>query len=336
MTNVTVLDHLLVVNLDIHIWTARKKLSAPDLGNTELPPGELASLGSKRVCNPKEIQTFSTLKARATSLLDRHGVRFLGGWAVPQKSIDEICEELISIQNEFEQAKGAFLKRYQQVVADWIAKHPKWAAIIENSVESEDYVRSRLTFRWQVFQVQAPVQSNVYQGELDSDVADLGFTLFEEVAQAASLAWRRCYVGKSEVTRKALSPLKSIHQKLLGLTFIEPRVSPVADLIATAIQEIPKRGAIQGNMLTRLQSLVCMLCDPKLMLSHGQRMLEGKSRPEDILNGLLEADVLQATGIVDSADSVGLDDSVDSVKAGKDFAQKREEALPVLESHGLW
>lgn len=31
-TDITVLDHLVVVNLDIHIWTARKKLVPLDLG----------------------------------------------------------------------------------------------------------------------------------------------------------------------------------------------------------------------------------------------------------------------------------------------------------------
>lgn len=36
-TTITVLDHLVVVNLDIHIWTARKKLVPLDLGGAELP-----------------------------------------------------------------------------------------------------------------------------------------------------------------------------------------------------------------------------------------------------------------------------------------------------------
>lgn len=34
-TNITVLDHLVVVNLDIHIWTARKKLVPLDLGGAQ-------------------------------------------------------------------------------------------------------------------------------------------------------------------------------------------------------------------------------------------------------------------------------------------------------------
>lgn len=126
--------------------------------------------------------------------------------------------------------------------------------------------------------MQPPVQTgDVYQGELDNDNAGLGRVLFEKVAQAASLAWKRCYAAKTEITHKTLSPLKNIHQKLVGLTFVEPKVAPVAELIAMAMQEIPRRGAIRGGMLTRLQSLVCMLCDPNLMQSHGQRMLEGKT-----------------------------------------------------------
>lgn len=319
MTDITVIDPLLVVNLDVHIWTARKKLSAPDLGGAELPPGDLASLGSKRVCNPREIQTFETLKARAVALLDRHGVRFLGGWAIPQKDMDEICQELAFIREEFNRAKAEFLNRYHQVVSDWIASHPKWSGIIENSVESEDYVRSRLDFRWQIFQVQPPAQiGGLYQGELDNDIAGLGLTLFEEVAQAAGLAWKRCYAGKNEITRKALSPLKSIHQKLAGLSFVEPRVAPIAELISTAIQEIPKRGTIRGGMLARLQSLVCMLCEPELMLSHGQRMLERKADAAVILDNLLNP----------SADAYP-DDSQNREKT-------EEYIVPRLESHGLW
>ena len=57
-TDIAVLDHLVVVNLDIHIWTARKKLVPLDLGGAELPPEDLASLGSKRICNPDDLRSF--------------------------------------------------------------------------------------------------------------------------------------------------------------------------------------------------------------------------------------------------------------------------------------
>ena len=106
-TTITVLDHLVVVNLDIHIWTARKKLVPLDLGGAELPSEDLASLG--------------TLKARAVNLLERNGIRFLSGWAVPETRMDAIGIELAAIRDEFNAAKESFLQRYEQSVQDWIA-----------------------------------------------------------------------------------------------------------------------------------------------------------------------------------------------------------------------
>lgn len=182
-TDITVLDHLVVVNLDIHIWTARKKLVPLDLGGAELPPEDLASLGSKRICNPDDLRSFGTLKARAVNLLEGNGIRFLSGWAVPDTRLPEIMRELAVIRDEFNTAKDAFLLRYDQSVQDWIAKHPQWGSIIAGSTVSEEYVRSRIDFRWQVFQVAQPAAVNATQNldNLNDDIGQLGDTLFDEV-----------------------------------------------------------------------------------------------------------------------------------------------------------
>ena len=270
MTDITVLDHLLVVNLDIHIWTARKKLVPLDLGGAELPPEDLASLGSKRVCNPEDLRSFTTLKARAVSVLERSGIRFLSGWAVPDTRIDDIMRELAVIRDEFNAAKESFLQRYEQSVRDWIARHPQWGNIIAGSTVSEEYVRSRLDFRWQVFQVAQPEAVDRNMDNLKEDIDRLGGTLFDEIAKAAGEAWHRCYAGKTEITRKALSPLKAMYDKLMGLTFVEPRVAPVAELLDTAFRSIPKRGAITGSTLVMLQGLVSLLQSPQALMEHGQ------------------------------------------------------------------
>lgn len=284
-----ILDQLVVVNLDIHIWSARKKLSAVDLGGAELPPGDLASLGSKRICNPADLKIFGTLKARAVSVLERNGIRFLGGWAVPETRMDEITIELTAIRKEFRQAKEDFLNRYNHSVQNWIAQHPQWGSIIANSTVSEEYVRSRIGFRWQMYAVKKPDSLPVDQSpdDLGNDVAGLGHTLFDETARAAADAWRRCYAGKTEITRKALSPLKAIHDKLMGLTFVEPRVAPVAELLDTAFRSIPRRGAINGSILLMLQGLVTMLQNPTVLMEHGQMILDGRQNSHGILESFL-------------------------------------------------
>ena len=132
------------MNLDITLWSARKKMTPEDLGGAELPPEDLASLGSKRVADPESLRIFSTLKSLAFTFLDRHGVRFMFGWAIPEEKARDIVAELISIRDEFRAAKEDFLAAYDTSLEAWIAKHQEWASIIRNSVVSSEYVRARL------------------------------------------------------------------------------------------------------------------------------------------------------------------------------------------------
>ena len=66
----------------------------------------------------------------------------------------------------------------------------------------------------------------VLEAGLAEEVQRLGGMLFGEVAKSAEDIWRRVYYGKTEVTYKALSPLRTLHAKLTGLSFVEPHVAP--------------------------------------------------------------------------------------------------------------
>ena len=288
-TEPKVLKCLLAVNLDVNIWSARRKLQPNDFAHSQLPPEKLASLGSKRICSPDELRIFGTLKARAVSLLDKSGVRFLGGWAIPEKKAAEIVKGIEAIQEDFNQAKKSFMARYDQAIQDWIGNNPGWEQMIATSVVSADYVSKRIAFNWQVFKVVNPTgrKKDVLETGLQSEVGNLGGTLFEEVAKTAKDAFNKSFVNKSMITRKALSPLKNIQQKLSDLSFIEPRVAPVASLIETAIAKIPGRGAIQGNDLLLFQVLLVNLSDPAAIIKYAQEIIDGRSK-EDILAGLIE------------------------------------------------
>nr|WP_321512939.1 DUF3150 domain-containing protein [uncultured Pseudodesulfovibrio sp.] len=317
-TDITVLDNLMALNLDVNIWTARKKLTPSDFGGAELPPEELASLGSKKICNPQELRIFGTLKARAVNLLDRTGVRFLGGWALPEDKADEVVAELTVIRNDFLNAKDQFLNRYDDAVRDWISQHPGWENLIGGSTVSADYVRSRIGFKWQLFKLLPPTDDAVHQG-LHDEVNELGGTLFGEVAKAATDTWHRCFDGKDKVTHKALSPLRSIHTKLSGLSFVEPRVVPVVDLLETTFNRIPTRGYIHGSELVMLQGVVSMLRDPVTLVAHGQKILDGKDA-SDILAGLV-ADTIPSLPEKSIADAEFIPESVHQHQ---------------IDSHGLW
>lgn len=289
-SDIRILDNLLALNLDISLWSARKKMTPEDLGGAELPPEDLASLGSKRIADPECLRIFGALKARAFNYLDRHGVRFMSGWAIPEEKAGAIVEELIRIRDAFLKAKADFLADYDQSLETWIAKHKQWAGIIRNSVVGSDYVRARMDFRWQLYKV-APLhahenQTAVTEAGLAEEVTSLGGTLFSEVARSADEIWRRVYEGKTEVTHKALSPLRTLHGKLTGLSFVEPHVAPVADIIQTALKRIPAKGNITGPDLLMLQGLVCLLRDSGSLVLHAQKLIEGYG-PATVLDALL-------------------------------------------------
>ena len=279
ISDIRILDNLLALNLNVSLWSARRKMSQEDLGGAELPPEDLASLGSKRIADPENLKVFGTLKARAFNYLDRHGVRFMSGWAIPEEKAGEIVQELCNIRNDFQKEKEAFLAGYDQNVQGWIEKHHQWGEIIRNSIVGPDYVRVRMDFRWQLYKVSPLAQHTdntaVLEAGLAEEVQSLGDTLFGEVAKSAEDIWRRVYHGKTEVTHKALSPLRTLHAKLTGLSFVEPHVAPVADIVQAALLRMPKKGNIVGTDLLLLQGLVCLLKDNDALVAHAQKVIEG-------------------------------------------------------------
>ncbi len=277
-SDVTVLKSLTAVRLDVTIWTARKKLTPADFGASDLPPEKLASLGRKKVCNPDDLRIFATLKARAVALLERHGVRFLGGWAIPDGLATAVAQNLQIIRLEFEKARDAFMDSYDQAVHQWIADNPGWENLIAGSVVDAATVRSRLTFGWQMFRV-VPTKSRSKENieSLATEVGTLSATLFEEIGKAATETWRKSFAGKRVVTHKALSPVRAMMEKLSGLSCVEARVAPVVTLIRTALSWIPSRQMVDGENLAMLQGLVKLMTQPQALIRQGQEILDGAS-----------------------------------------------------------
>jgi hypothetical protein len=184
-------------------------------------------------------------------------------------------------------------------------------------------------FIWRLYRIVPPDPADPVMEGLKDEVVSLGQTLFGEVSKAATEAWHKCFAGKTEITRKALSPLKTIHQKLSGLSFVEPRVSPVADLIHTAFEHLPKRGRIEGANLLMLQGLVSMLRDTDALVEHGQKIMDGTTSM-DVLSFLVEGQ--------GDMPELGVQDESDMVSSVGDMPPVFPDIpmQPVMPNCGLW
>lgn len=147
-----ILDRVVLVKIQANIYGARKKLRKEDLvlaDGSELPPEDLASLGSKRLLDPDQLADFNRLKKAAERHCLRVGTRFMGGFVVPVEHADAIVSELEKVAQEFAVNKAKFLAGYDDAVRDWIKKHPSFAGIIEKAIDLwRTWPRSWVSTSW--------------------------------------------------------------------------------------------------------------------------------------------------------------------------------------------
>lgn len=223
------------VRLDVSIWTARAKLRREDLPNAgDLPPEALASMGSKRLFDPTKLRIFNTLKARAISLLDRHGVRFLGGWCVRQDLLDTLDKGLNDIRTDFMDALRSFLQDYEYDVDQWLRQFPDWRHILNPVIPSAGELHKRFAFSWQMYKID-PEATGSEGNNLMTTIDGLADKALEEVLRMAKETYDECFKDKDTVTKKAFRPVHTMLQKLDTLTYLHPNLMALRSVLMNAV-----------------------------------------------------------------------------------------------------
>jgi hypothetical protein len=257
-----ILNEVIIIMLNISLWSGRKKLRPEDLAANgievdKLPPQALASLGTKRIIAPDALSPFSNLKREAERICLARGVRFLGGFAIPKDCMDSLIAELKGIKERFNTEKEVLLSKYDQEVNNWIAENPsEWASVIRASVESSSVIAERTSFNFAPVAMDTPNGMEQNEG-LEEETGGMLSQLFHEVRVAAKQTFEATFVGRREVNRKALRPITSMRDKLKGLTFLDPET--ITDTITTideVIERLPRNGPITGSDLDMLAGLV--------------------------------------------------------------------------------
>ena len=304
-----ILDQMVLVKVDATIYGARKKLKIEDLvlvDGSKLPPEDLASLGSKRLLDPDQLTVFNRLKKEAERICLRVGTRFLGGYAIPCAAATGIIAELERIALDFAAAKAEFLAGYDAAVTDWVVRHPEFAGIIEKAVDSVEFVATRFSFDYLVVTVGLPETLPAEDVvRLESKIGSLSEQMFYEIAVDANQFIEQSLIGKDQVTRNAVRPIRRMRDKLDGLGFLDYRVAPVVSTIDALLQRIPGKGAIAGPILQEILATAMLLADPDKTRRHGEGLLSahGMTMAMDVDDEALarpEATVVEAQNLNDT------------------------------------
>jgi hypothetical protein len=301
-----ILDRVVLVKVEANIYGARKKLKKEDLvlaDGSKLPPEDLASLGSKRLLDPDRLTVFNRLKKEAERICLRVGTRFLGGFAIPSESAAGITLELERIAQDFASAKAEFLAGYDAAVTDWVVRHPEFAGIIEQAVDSVEFVSTRLSFDFLIVTVGVPDTLPAEDlARLETKIGSLSEQMFYEISVEANLLIEQSLLGKDQVTRNALRPIRRMRDKLDGLGFLDYRVAPVVGTIDALLARIPDKGAITGSILQEILATAMLLADPDKTRRHGEGLLAEQSHAMDDDGQEMEDDLAENPDLLATAD----------------------------------
>ncbi len=287
ITDIKIADRMLCIAPDIRIWSARTKMQAEDFGDLkdDLPPSDIAKLGTKLLIDPAKLRPFAMYKSRVTSLLSRHGVPFMpGSWLIPADAASAINKALTQIQAEFDHARDTFMAEYDTTCAAWVAQHSEHATMLQNSMASPDYVRSRLSFGWRAFSLRMTKHSNI-----KDELTNLGNSVFEDIGKQATVVWKEIFDGRETVTQRALGPIRTLSEKLRGLAFVHPQVAHAAELVRNCLEAQPARGNIEGAPLGMVFALLTLLSNPTALEDATSRMAKGKADCKSLLIPTLPA-----------------------------------------------
>jgi hypothetical protein len=264
---------MVLVNLEIVIWSARRKMTHDDFGGVDLPPEQLASLGSKNIFDPRAIDDFNRIRSEAFRYLRSIGIRFGSGVIVSENKLADVTLKLEELKFEFNGFRTRFLDKYEEGLHKWVnaPENSKWAHIISNSTVDKDYVANRIRYRWHALKVQPAANGS----DFEEDISALPDMLFEEIAQEANRLLKTTVAEERDKgLAKSLNPFGALRDKLEAVSFVDPRAAALVDGINSVLSQMPET-TFGSRHLGLLRDLARKLSSPQNAKAYADSIRQG-------------------------------------------------------------
>lgn len=282
MTEITevsaVLSEMFGVFVDVDIPTGRKTNLAEDLKLSKAPPEKLKiSLGQKPTFNPLLVKELNTLRSQAHRVCSKLGIRFMGGYAIPNSEKKAVLEELEGIKKDFADTANEFFSKYPSEVQKWADEAGEYADAFRGAADSLEVIKAKTRFRVYSYPLGEAQMHNEEEGTSNSLVSQL----FREISVDAAALWRDSFHAKSvdgtapklrtEATLAIVRPFDRIRSKLDGLSFIDPTINRVVNRVDEVLHAVKLAGSpVQGASLAALQGLCFVLKDETMIREYAE------------------------------------------------------------------
>jgi len=282
MSDLSILKDCVAVHFELSQWSGGKTIRVEELDPAlagKLPPQQVARAGSFQLISNESLRPFNRIKRSVIRMLDGIGVRFMSGWAIPKSKSSyarAVIEEAI---RDTDLEKERFSERFREEVDDWLSQWGQWGDAVRRFVPDESYVASRFNVNYGLYAVglASEDENDPANAALLSTVANLGDTLFEEVAQSSASLFDDSFSGKDKVGQKAVSAFVKILDKLEGMQMATPLAAPLVAQVQATLSNLPKKGYVENRELAELCSAILLLADADRAKAHAEKLLAGNA-----------------------------------------------------------
>jgi hypothetical protein len=138
-----------LVQIQGGVWSMETRLTADDLnmGVNQIPG--FATLGKKRLLDPKYKNQFLNIVGKARAAAERLGFGFVltGSYFVPFGNFDRLKEVIDKQQNTFDSMVDRFINGYTERRAEFLEKYAEHWEKLDPYYPSPEYVRSKFSMK---------------------------------------------------------------------------------------------------------------------------------------------------------------------------------------------
>lgn len=277
------MQQILICYVDFDVWSGSSILRQEDLPEGyRLFESRGIRQGAKNLVDPELLKPFRAVGTELESQLQRIGVRFCKGWAVPARKAKEVRTLIREAENRFADLKTDFLRNFQDHIEKWCQEEPELAAGIRLAAENLGDLQERFGFEARFFKLAAMEELTDAEDIEDARKCEEGIRSAVYADAAGRCAYLSSHFGMNRpfanvVLRRHLVNLGS---KLDGMKFLSPGLAQAVKLTDSLLGCFDAADRATGEDFIRVASALRMLST----VSGLEAYLEGKTKPEDFVD----------------------------------------------------
>lgn len=278
-TNNQALSEITLFHPLLEIWSSSVTFDLRDVKSisSDIPPKELISNGRMfLIPQGKSANGRSSLLSQLTSIrkgvertLSGHGIRLMGGYAIPNSQVSAVLQDIADANKEFDQLVDDLINEVPRLYELQIQNYPEWESQLRAAQLSPACIRSRCCFDVAVFEVSSPKNPQATR-MFNNSTSGLFDDVLKDMAANARQIMQTTFTNRGKpITRKALRPVNRIIEKLDTFTFIDVRLVPMVEYLRDTMNSLPKLGNLSDNDIGRVIAMLTTITSPADFITFG-------------------------------------------------------------------